>query len=109
MNKDSYTTLEEQLDKIMEDDRVKELIKKVNDLGNEIKYLKKRCDELRKQRDFLHYPILMCYEPGGCTNPHRDCVNCPSIHSNGNYITTTDTHINSELTCSHSENTNMET
>lgn len=31
-----------------------------------------------------------CYHPDGvCTNPFRDCVNCPKVWSTGGFTTTT--------------------
>lgn len=31
-----------------------------------------------------------CYEPGGtCTNPHKDCINCPRTYTNGTYTAAT--------------------
>lgn len=37
-------------------------------------------------------PFPECYSPDGvCSNPHRDCINCPRIFGNGGItITTTD-------------------
>ena len=55
-----------------------------------------RCAELLVERDNYHYfpyvpPIQWddCFYGGKCTNPNRDCINCPR----GRYITysTTDT------------------
>jgi len=36
-----------------------------------------------------------CYSKDGiCTNPFRDCINCPRQFGGGNYTTTTDVKIN---------------
>lgn len=33
---------------------------------------------------------LQCYEPGGiCTNPFRDCINCPRVFGDQSYTITT--------------------
>ena len=35
---------------------------------------------------------LQCYEPGGiCTNPFRDCIDCPRRFGDGNTTITTNT------------------
>lgn len=65
-----------------------------------MKLSKGRLAELLAERDrepvmTFPYPLFaarpQCYEPGGvCTNPQRDCVNCP--HPNmgiGHWTTTT--------------------
>jgi hypothetical protein len=45
--------------------------------------------------------IPMCYEPGGvCTNPHRDCINCPRMFTGGlqfHTTCTTQAHLNDNL------------
>ena len=55
-------------------------------------------DEELKSYKFPYQPIPPiqivsqppCYAPGGiCTNPQRDCINCPRLYSGGNYTTTT--------------------
>lgn len=34
--------------------------------------------------------ITPCYAPDGiCTNPHRDCINCPKIGTGGSWSTST--------------------
>lgn len=60
---------------------------------------KERLAELLVERDnaqsFIPYfPIYRphCWEPGGlCTNPMRDCINCPAKYSSGGTITTPNT------------------
>lgn len=60
---------------------------------------KERLAELLVERDNMQ-PFIMqqrplCYEPNGiCTNPQRDCINCPKIHYGGDYYTITTTTIN---------------
>ena len=35
--------------------------------------------------------IIPCYAPNGiCTNPHRDCINCPRPHVTSDVTTTTE-------------------
>ena len=55
-------------------------------------YIKGRDDE-RKEAEksyTFHYPFYpaMCFHGGICTNPMRDCINCP-MHSSGTTTNTT--------------------
>ena len=55
----------------------------------------KESDALRK---LIHTPLapyqLPCYAPDGiCTNPQKDCINCPKLFS-GSCTWTTNTDIN---------------
>lgn len=58
---------------------------------------KERLAELLAERDLpvIHLPFsqtLPCYAPDGiCTNPQRDCINCPKRGTNIDVITTTNT------------------
>ena len=60
-----------------------------------MKLSKERLAELLVERDrestttqLSYHP--QCYEPGGiCTNPHRDCINCPRTNMATGYWTTT--------------------
>lgn len=62
-----------------------------------MKLPKERLAELLVERDLpvTHLPfsqIVPCYAPGGiCTNPQRDCINCPKRGTNIGVITTTNT------------------
>jgi len=62
---------------------------------------KERLAELLVERDNMQPFIIqqhpLCYEPNGtCTNPQRDCINCPKIYYGGDYYTITTTTINNE-------------
>lgn len=57
-----------------------------------MKLSKERLAELLVERD--REPALIanpkCYEPGGtCTNPQRDCINCPRTNYGSDYWTET--------------------
>lgn len=61
-----------------------------------MKLSKERLAELLVERDrepaisipYTTHP--QCFEPGGvCTNPHRDCINCPGPISGTAYWSTT--------------------
>ena len=61
-----------------------------------MKLPKERLAELLMERDrepALTIPIVAnpkCYEPGGtCTNPQRDCINCPRKNYGSAYWTET--------------------
>lgn len=62
-----------------------------------MKLPKERLAELLVERDLpvIHLPFgqtLPCYAPDGiCTNPQRDCINCPKRGTNIDVITTTNT------------------
>lgn len=62
-----------------------------------MKLPKERLAELLAERDLpvTHLPFsqtLPCYTPDGiCTNPQRDCINCPKRGTNIGVITTTNT------------------
>ena len=55
-------------------------------------YIKGRDDERKvaKESEHYHYPFYptMCFHGGICTNPMRDCINCP-MHSSGTTTNTT--------------------
>ena len=61
-----------------------------------MKLSKERLAELLVERDrqlpVIHLPfsqIIPCYAPDGiCTNPQRDCINCPKTYGQSNTITT---------------------
>ena len=69
-----------------------------------MKLPKKRLAQLLAERDstkdilpyLIHPPERpMCYEPGGfCTNPQRDCINCPKISTGGSWTTNTNIYKN---------------
>lgn len=62
-----------------------------------LKLSKERLAELLEERDTqdsimavgsVNQNITPCYAPGGyCTNPHKDCINCPKDWSE--YVITT--------------------
>lgn len=62
-----------------------------------LKLSKERLAELLEERDMqdsimavgsVNQNITSCYAPGGyCTNPHKDCINCPKDWSD--YVITT--------------------
>lgn len=62
---------------------------------------KKRLAEMLVERDnpmqitYIPYNhVVPCYASDGiCTNPQRDCINCPKIGNFGGIVTTTDTTI----------------
>lgn len=60
-----------------------------------MKLPKERLAELLAERNLpaYHLPFsqtVPCYAPGGiCTNPQRDCINCPKRGTNIDVITTT--------------------
>lgn len=60
-----------------------------------MKLSKERLAELLAERDIstqvIHDPRPLCGFGGYCTNPHRDCVNCPGVYSPYGTITTTST------------------
>ena len=65
-----------------------------------MKLPKERLAELLVERDrqlpIIVQPfsskILPCYAPDGiCTNPQRDCINCPKTYWTNTTITTTET------------------
>lgn len=69
-----------------------------------MKLPKKRLAELLVEKDnpisiptvYIPYsgqaPHPSCYEPDGiCTNPQRDCINCPKRGDTNGILTTTDT------------------
>lgn len=65
-----------------------------------MKLSKERLAELLVERD-RQLPIIVqpfsskiipCYAPDGiCTNPQRDCINCPKTYGINTTITTTET------------------
>lgn len=70
-----------------------------------MKLPKERLAELLVERDrqlpIIEPPfsgkIIPCYAPDGvCTNPHRDCINCPKPFGTSEVITTTNTSISTE-------------
>lgn len=66
-----------------------------------MKLPKERLAELLVEKDnpfpqpTIYIPFnktIPCYDPDGiCTNPQRDCINCPRCGTNIDVITTTDT------------------
>ena len=62
-----------------------------------MKLPKERLAELLVERDLpvIHLPFSQtwqCYTPDGiCTNPQRDCINCPKTYGQRTIITTTNT------------------
>lgn len=67
-----------------------------------MKLPKERLAELLEERElsvthvpvyhFPHSQTWQCYTPDGiCTNPQRDCINCPKTYGQGTIITTTGT------------------
>lgn len=68
-----------------------------------MKLPKKRLAELLVERDLpvTHVPFIQtlpCYTPDGiCTNPLRDCINCPKRGTNIDVITTTNSTINAKI------------
>ena len=65
---------------------------------------KERLAELLAERDTqIDCFIPHCYSPDGiCTNPLKDCINCPKQFDNGTTITTTNTLENLIEGCSYS-------
>ena len=59
-----------------------------------MKLPKERLAELLTERDLpvIHLPFIHttpCYAPDGiCTNPQRDCINCPETYGQSDTITT---------------------
>lgn len=52
-------------------------------------------EAINQQTPVVHTPFSqvrpLCYEPDGiCTNPQRDCINCPKRGTDRTVITTTD-------------------
>ena len=63
-----------------------------------MKFSKERLAELLAERDMStqvipNDPRPVCGFGGYCTNPYRDCVNCPGVYSRCDTITTTNTTI----------------
>lgn len=65
-----------------------------------MKFSKERLAGLLAERDMPtqipNDPRPMCGFGGYCTNPYRDCVNCPGVYSQCNIITKTNTSTNTK-------------
>ena len=48
-------------------------------------------DPLYPQMPIITWQNLPCFNGGECTNPQRDCINCPHPYGTGQYRTTTST------------------
>ena len=59
---------------------------KINDLKKEIENLKQAMKTVIPPND---YRTIYC-DGSHCTNPFRDCVNCPNQFGSGDTVTTTD-------------------